>query len=141
VHKAWLLVKVDSKDEARGIVPPGFRPQTKFVQLNAFTMKNMEDILRHDRPWPHPARRPRSPFRSRWGRGSMTHSAERSRPLTMQLRGSISRPREVAERGAGLIERVKARQGCLLWTITRANRDEIPRRIRQWLGSSGTSRA
>jgi nucleoside-triphosphatase len=41
----------------------------------------------------------------------------------------------VAERGAGLIERVKRRQGAALWTMTRANRDEIPGRVRHWLGS------
>ena len=41
----------------------------------------------------------------------------------------------VAERGAGLIERVKRRQGAVLWTMTRANRDEIPGRVCQWLGS------
>ena len=27
VHKAWMVVEVDSKDEARGIVPPAFRPE------------------------------------------------------------------------------------------------------------------
>jgi hypothetical protein len=47
VHKAWMVVEVESKDEARGIVPPAFRPQTKIVRLNAFTLKDIEDILRH----------------------------------------------------------------------------------------------
>jgi nucleoside-triphosphatase THEP1 len=41
----------------------------------------------------------------------------------------------VAERGAGLIERVKRREGAVLWTITRANRDEIPGRVSEWLGT------
>ena len=41
----------------------------------------------------------------------------------------------VAERGAGLIERVKRRPGAVLWTLTRTNRDEIPERVREWLGS------
>jgi nucleoside-triphosphatase THEP1 len=41
----------------------------------------------------------------------------------------------VAERGAGLIERVKRREGAVLWTITRANRDAIPERVLHWLGS------
>jgi hypothetical protein len=50
VHKAWIVVEVDSKYEARGIVPPAFRRQTKIVQLNAFTMKEIEDILRHHEP-------------------------------------------------------------------------------------------
>ena len=45
-HKAWIVVEVDSKDEARGIIPPAFRPQAKVVQLNAFTMTEIESILR-----------------------------------------------------------------------------------------------
>lgn len=50
VHKAWILVEVDSKDEARNIVPPLFRPQTKIVQLNTFTPKDIEGIRRQHEP-------------------------------------------------------------------------------------------
>ncbi len=50
VHKAWIVVEVDSKDEARGIVPPAFRAQAKVVQLNTFTMKDIEDILHFHEP-------------------------------------------------------------------------------------------
>lgn len=50
VHKAWIVVEVGSKDEARRIVPPAFRAQAKVVQLNAFTMKDIEGILRHHEP-------------------------------------------------------------------------------------------
>lgn len=49
-HKSWMVVEVDSRDEARGIVPPVYRPQAKIVQLHAFTMKDIEDILRHHEP-------------------------------------------------------------------------------------------
>jgi len=49
-HKAWIIAEVDSKEEARGIVPPAFRPQAKIVQLNSFTMKDIEDILHHHQP-------------------------------------------------------------------------------------------
>jgi nucleoside-triphosphatase len=49
--------------------------------------------------------------------------------------GEIPLVATVAERGAGLIERVKRRLGVVLWTMTRANRDEIPGRVCQWLGS------
>jgi hypothetical protein len=42
-------VDVDSKNEARGIVPPAFRSQAKIVQLNYFTMQEIEDILRDHR--------------------------------------------------------------------------------------------
>ncbi len=49
-HKAWLVVEVDSRDEARAIVPPAFRSQAKVVQLNTFTMEEIDDILRHHKP-------------------------------------------------------------------------------------------
>ena len=45
-HKAWMIVDVDSKEEARGIVPPLMRSKAKIVHLNAFTAKEIEDILR-----------------------------------------------------------------------------------------------
>ena len=47
VHKAWMIVEVDSRDEALGIVPPAFRERAKVVQLNAFTIQDIDDILRH----------------------------------------------------------------------------------------------
>jgi hypothetical protein len=50
VHMAWIVVEVDSKDEARAIVPPVFRSQAKVIQLNAFTMDEIDDILRHHQP-------------------------------------------------------------------------------------------
>lgn len=45
VHKAWLVLELDSRDEARNVVPPSFRAQAQIVQLNAFTMKDIEDLL------------------------------------------------------------------------------------------------
>ena len=50
VHKAWMVVQVDSKGEARSIVPPAFRAQAKIVQLNTFTMEDIEPILRLHEP-------------------------------------------------------------------------------------------
>jgi hypothetical protein len=49
-HKAWIILEVDSRDEARNVVPSIFRAQAKIVQLNAFTMKDIEDTLRHHTP-------------------------------------------------------------------------------------------
>jgi hypothetical protein len=44
-----MVVEVNSKDEARGIVPPAFRAQAKIVQLNTWTIEEIEDILHlHD---------------------------------------------------------------------------------------------
>ncbi len=49
-HKSWIIIDVDSRDEARGIVPPPYRSQAKIVQLNLFTMKDIEDLRRHHSP-------------------------------------------------------------------------------------------
>ncbi len=40
----------------------------------------------------------------------------------------------VALRGGGLITEVKGRADAELWTVTRANRDELPARVLAWLG-------
>jgi len=41
-HKAWIVVEVGSKDEARNIVPPDFRHQAKVIQLATFTLHDIE---------------------------------------------------------------------------------------------------
>lgn len=45
-HKAWIVVEVESKEQARAIVPPAFRSQAKIVQLNGFSMEEVEQIRR-----------------------------------------------------------------------------------------------
>jgi hypothetical protein len=49
-HKAWIIIEVDSKEEARYILPPGYRSQAKIIELNKFTMEEIDQILRHHRP-------------------------------------------------------------------------------------------
>ncbi len=46
VHSAWMIVEVDSKREALGIVPPAFRSEAKVVCLCSFTMPRIEELLR-----------------------------------------------------------------------------------------------
>jgi hypothetical protein len=46
-HKAWIIAEVDSKKEARSILPPTLRSQAKIVQLNYFTSEEIDTILRH----------------------------------------------------------------------------------------------
>jgi len=46
-HKAWIIADCANKEEARSILPPTFRAQAKIVQLNFFTMKEIEGILRY----------------------------------------------------------------------------------------------
>jgi hypothetical protein len=38
VHKAILIVEVDTKEAARSIVPPAFRAETKVTRLNGFSL-------------------------------------------------------------------------------------------------------
>jgi len=52
VHKAWIIVDVDSKDEARALVPPVLRSHAMIVQLNGFSPADVENLLRQ-----HPALR------------------------------------------------------------------------------------
>lgn len=44
-HKAWIIVEVGDKEEARAILPPPFRSQAKITRLNLFTLKQIEEIL------------------------------------------------------------------------------------------------
>jgi hypothetical protein len=46
-HKAWIIAEVESKEEARSILPPIFRTQAKIVRLNYFTLEEIEPMLRH----------------------------------------------------------------------------------------------
>ena len=47
VHKAWIIVEADSKEDVRFIVPSIFRPRAKIVQLNKFSLDELEEILAH----------------------------------------------------------------------------------------------
>ena len=50
VHKGWIIVEVENKEQARAIVPPAFRSRANIVQLNSFSLEEIEDILRHPQP-------------------------------------------------------------------------------------------
>ena len=45
-HKAWIVLDVDSKEDARSVLPPSFRPQAKIVKLSRFTMREVDEIIR-----------------------------------------------------------------------------------------------
>lgn len=48
-HRAWIVLDVESREEARNVIPPVFQAQAKIVQLNTFTLKDLEQLLqRHD---------------------------------------------------------------------------------------------
>lgn len=44
-HTTWIVVEVDSKEEARSILPPALRSQARIVALNKFTKEQMEGGL------------------------------------------------------------------------------------------------
>jgi hypothetical protein len=46
-HKAWIIVEVASKEEARSILPPSLRPEAGIVKLNYFTLEEIDAILQH----------------------------------------------------------------------------------------------
>lgn len=41
-HKAWIMVELDNKDEAKNIVPPQFRDKTKIIELVKFTKDDLD---------------------------------------------------------------------------------------------------
>ncbi len=45
VHNAWTVVEVESREDARAIVPPAFRAQARIVALNRFTLQEIDEIL------------------------------------------------------------------------------------------------
>lgn len=45
-HKSWMIVDVASKEEALRILPPAFREHAHVVQLNKFSVEEIEQILR-----------------------------------------------------------------------------------------------
>jgi len=48
-HKAWIIIEAESKEAARFVVPSIFRPRAKIVQLNKFSLDEMEKILERHR--------------------------------------------------------------------------------------------
>ncbi|NQV14564.1 hypothetical protein HQ531_03830 [bacterium] len=49
-HKAWLMVELDTKEEARRVLPALFRDQARIIQLEQYTYadinKSVEDHSR-----------------------------------------------------------------------------------------------
>ena len=44
-HKAWIIIEANSKQDARFVVPSVFRSRAKIVQLNKFSLSEIEEIL------------------------------------------------------------------------------------------------
>jgi len=46
-HKAWMILEVESKEDAQLVLPPSLRPEARIVRLNKYTMKDVEESLGH----------------------------------------------------------------------------------------------
>jgi len=46
-HKAWIIVDVENKEAARAILPTDARSKAKIVQLNKFSIEEMDEILKY----------------------------------------------------------------------------------------------
>jgi len=44
-HKAWIIVDAESRQDAWFVVPTVFRPRAKIVQLNKFSLSEIEEFL------------------------------------------------------------------------------------------------
>jgi replicative superfamily II helicase len=45
-HRAWIIVDVPTREDARQIVPPAYRSRAKIIALNRFTLQEIEEMLR-----------------------------------------------------------------------------------------------
>lgn len=46
VHKCWMVIELGSRHEALNLVPADYRHDATVVQLNGFTMENLEKLHR-----------------------------------------------------------------------------------------------
>lgn len=46
-HKAWFIIDVEKRDEARMIIPPVFRNQAKITLLRKVKLMEVEKALEH----------------------------------------------------------------------------------------------
>jgi hypothetical protein len=44
-HRAWVMLEVDSREEARNVIPPIFQAQAKIIKLNTFTTAELEHMM------------------------------------------------------------------------------------------------
>ena len=49
VHKAWTIVEMDSKEEARAIIPAEYRNQSLVVKLIQFALDRLNNIVVYHR--------------------------------------------------------------------------------------------
>jgi hypothetical protein len=50
VHKAWITLEVDSKEDARNVLPAELRPIASVVRLNYFNLAQVDELKRRHEP-------------------------------------------------------------------------------------------
>ena len=50
VHKAWITVDLDKKEEALLIVPPSFRQKARVITLNKYAFETVKESLEDHKP-------------------------------------------------------------------------------------------
>jgi hypothetical protein len=46
-HKAWLILELPSREDALTVVPPTYRAEARVVKLDRYTLREVEESLRH----------------------------------------------------------------------------------------------
>ena len=49
VHKAWIIVDVTNREEARNMLPPAYRRQATVVGLSKFEIEELDKLIRQHR--------------------------------------------------------------------------------------------
>jgi hypothetical protein len=47
VHKGWIILEAENKEQARNMLPPAYRRQATVVKLNKFTLEQIDEIILH----------------------------------------------------------------------------------------------
>jgi hypothetical protein len=46
-HKAWFILDVEDKEQAKSIIPPSLRSDAKIILLKKLTMADLEELFEH----------------------------------------------------------------------------------------------
>ena len=46
IHKAWITIETENREDARNILPPAYRTHATIIQLNKFSMAEIDEILK-----------------------------------------------------------------------------------------------
>ena len=50
VHKGWVTVEAETKEQARQMLPSAFRDRAVIVKLNKFNLEEVDEIIQHHKP-------------------------------------------------------------------------------------------